>query len=78
MVSLTQKGCYYEKISDIRYGIYSTFEVLLHPSIQEDMFRLDNKTISNIPEYKLRKITDTIDWQEQQHLWQGLLANSSK
>ena len=48
--------------------------VLLCPKIQEEIFLGDNKTISEIPEYKLRQITDTIDWQEQEKLWQELLS----
>lgn len=46
---------------------------LLCPKIQEDIFLLDNKVISKIPEYKLRRIVDAIDWQEQYQIWQELL-----
>jgi len=46
--------------------------ILLCPKIQEDIFLGDNKAISEIPEYKLRRIIDTMDWQEQQKFWQEL------
>jgi hypothetical protein len=52
--------------------------ILLCPKIQEEIFLGDNKTISDIPEYKLRKITDKIDWQEQEKLWQELLSTLPK
>ena len=52
--------------------------VLLCPKIQEEIFLGDNKTISDIPEYKLRQISDAIDWQEQEKLWQELLSTLSK
>jgi hypothetical protein len=39
---------------------------------------MDNKAISEIPEYKLRRIIDTIDWQEQCQFWQELLNNPAK
>ena len=49
--------------------------ILLCPKIQEDIFLLDNEAISKIPEYKLRRIIDTSDWQEQYQIWQELLSN---
>lgn len=52
--------------------------ILLSPKIQEDIFLGDNKAISEIPEYKLRRIIDTMDWQEQQKLWQELRNNPTK
>jgi len=52
--------------------------ILLCPKIQEDIFLLDNKVISEIPEYKLRRIIDNIDWQEQYQIWQELLINPTK
>jgi len=52
--------------------------ILLCPKIQQEIFLGDNKTISEIPEYKLRQITDTIDWQEQEKLWQELLSTLAK
>ncbi|HHT9138052.1 MAG TPA: recombinase family protein [Candidatus Wunengus sp. YC60] len=52
--------------------------ILLCPKIQEDIFLRDDKAISEIPEYKLRKIIDTMDWQEQQKFWQELLNKSTK
>jgi DNA invertase Pin-like site-specific DNA recombinase len=47
--------------------------IVLCPKIQENILLGENAVISKIPEYKLRKITDTFDWQEQQGLWQELL-----
>jgi len=52
--------------------------ILLCPKIQEDIFLGDDKAISEIPEYKLRRIIDTIDWQEQEKLWQELRNNPTK
>ena len=52
--------------------------ILLCPKIQDDIFLLDNKAISEIPEYKLRRIIDAIDWQEQCQIWQELLSDPSK
>lgn len=52
--------------------------ILLCPKIQEDICLLDNKIISDIPEYKLRRIIDTIDWQKQYQIWQELLKNPSR
>lgn len=52
--------------------------VLLCPKIQEEIFLGDNKMISAIPEYKLRNIIDTIEWQGQEKLWQELLNTLPK
>jgi hypothetical protein len=52
--------------------------ILLCPKIQNDILLLDNKAISEIPEYKLRRIIDTFDWQEQSQIWQELLNNPAK
>ncbi|MBF0571724.1 MAG: recombinase family protein [Candidatus Omnitrophica bacterium] len=52
--------------------------VLLCPQIQEEIFLGDNNILSNIPEYKLRQISNTIDWQEQEKLWQDLLKTLLK
>jgi len=52
--------------------------ILLSPKIQEDIFLGEDKAISEIPEYKLRRIIDTMDWQEQQKFWQELHNNPSK
>jgi hypothetical protein len=52
--------------------------ILLCPKIQNDILLMDNKAISEIPEYKLRRIIDTIDWQEQCQFWQELLNNPAK
>ncbi|MBF0522231.1 MAG: recombinase family protein [Candidatus Omnitrophica bacterium] len=52
--------------------------VLLCPKIQENIFLGESSIISQIPEYKLRKITDTMGWQEQQNLWQKLLNTASE
>lgn len=52
--------------------------VLLCPKIQEEILLGNNKTLSEIPEYKLRNIIDTIDWQEQEKLWQELLGTLAK
>jgi len=52
--------------------------ILLCPKIQEDIFLGDDKAISEIPEYKLRRVIDTMDWQEQQRFWQELRNNPTK
>jgi len=52
--------------------------ILLCPKIQQDIFLGDDKAISEIPEYKLRRIIDTMDWQEQQKFWQELRNNPTK
>jgi len=51
---------------------------LLCPKIQEEILMGDNKMLSEIPEYKLRNIIETIDWQEQEKLWQALFDTLSK
>ena len=46
---------------------------LLSPSIQEDILLGENERLSEIPEYKLREVTNEPDWQAQRALWNNLL-----
>lgn len=48
--------------------------MLLSPRIQEEIVSLPNDQLSQVPEYKLRRITDEIDWQKQYTIWQELLT----
>ena len=52
--------------------------MLLSPTIQEEIISLPNDQLSLIPEYKLRRITDEIDWQKQYAIWQEVLQNTSR
>ena len=47
--------------------------LLLSPAIQEEIICSENKALNLIPEYKLRSITNEVDWQKQGQMWQDLL-----
>jgi len=47
--------------------------LLLSSKIQEEILLSDNKTLFNVPEYRLRDITSEVDWNKQQELWDKLL-----
>ena len=49
--------------------------LLISPRIQEEILLSDNKTLSSIPEYKLRDITKELDWNKQQEIWNNLLKS---
>ena len=52
--------------------------LLLSPKIQEEILLSDNKTLFNVPEYRLRDITTEVDWNKQQELWNTLLKSNQK
>jgi len=47
--------------------------LMLSPKIQKEILFSPNEQISSIPEYKLRNITDEVEWQKQYAIWQELL-----
>lgn len=49
--------------------------LLISPQIQEEILLSDNKTLFNIPEYKLRDVTKEVDWSKQQKIWNTLLKS---
>ncbi|MFA5143280.1 MAG: recombinase family protein [Candidatus Omnitrophota bacterium] len=49
--------------------------LLMSPRIQEEILLSDNKALSSIPEYKLRDITQELDWNRQQEIWNNLLKS---
>jgi len=49
--------------------------LLISPQIQEEILLSDDKTLLNIPEYKLRDITKELDWNKQQEIWNTLLKS---
>lgn len=52
--------------------------LLISPRIQEEILLSNDKTLSNIPEYKLRDITKELDWNKQQEIWNNLLKSQQK
>ncbi len=46
---------------------------LLSPAIQEEILLGANDRLSEIPEYKLREVTNEPDWQAQRNIWDKLL-----
>ena len=49
--------------------------LLLSSQIQEEILLSDNKVLFNIPEYKLRDITQELDWNKQLEIWNNLLKS---
>ena len=49
--------------------------LLISPQIQEEILLSDDKTLFNIPEYKLRGVTKELDWNKQQEIWNVLLKS---
>ena len=47
--------------------------LFLSPRIQEEIFAQNDPCLSEIPEYKLRSITDELDWDKQYIMWQKLV-----
>lgn len=50
---------------------------LLSPAIQEDILLGESDRLSEIPEYKLREVTNEPDWQTQAALWNKLLESAT-
>jgi len=46
--------------------------LLLAPRIQEEIILQNDPCLLEIPEYKLRTITDELDWNNQYSIWQKL------
>ena len=51
--------------------------LFLSPRIQEDIILQNNQSLFEIPEYKLRTITDELDWNKQYAMWQKLAQKRS-
>jgi len=51
--------------------------LFLAPRIQEEIFVQNDSCLSEIPEYKLRTITDELDWDKQYTMWQKLVSKAS-
>ena len=47
--------------------------LLISPLIQEEILLSTDKTLCNVPEYKLRDVTKELDWDKQQEIWKDLL-----
>ncbi|NTU49670.1 MAG: recombinase family protein [Desulfobulbaceae bacterium] len=47
--------------------------LMLSPKIQEEILFSPNQQISSVPEYKLRNISDEVDWSKQHQIWTTLL-----
>ena len=46
--------------------------LFLSPRIQEEMILQNDPCLFEIPEYKLRNITDELEWDKQYAMWQKL------
>ena len=68
--TVREKGCTLKEIagwigiSPARICHIATM-LLISPRIQEEILLSDNKALSSIPEYKLRDITQELDWNKQ-------------
>jgi hypothetical protein len=47
--------------------------LLISPRIQEEILCSEKPNLKQIPEYKLRSVTNEPDWQKQQEIWQKLI-----
>jgi hypothetical protein len=47
--------------------------LLISPRIQEEILCSEKPSLKQIPEYKLRSVTNEPDWQKQQEIWQKLI-----
>ncbi|MFH0739413.1 MAG: recombinase family protein [Candidatus Omnitrophota bacterium] len=80
---IKEKGCSIEEIANwlgiIRPRLCQFINMLLlSPKIQEEILLSEEKTIFNIPEYKLRDIIAEVDWNAQQKLWNNLIESHQK
>jgi len=51
--------------------------LFLSPRIQEEIVLQNNPCLFEIPEYKLRLITDELDWDKQYVMWQKLAQKAA-
>ncbi|MBP7056340.1 MAG: recombinase family protein [Candidatus Omnitrophica bacterium] len=52
--------------------------LFLSPHIQEEMILKNKPELFQIPEYKLRPITEEVDWGKQYAMWQDLMTEAAK
>ncbi|MFA5304733.1 MAG: recombinase family protein [Candidatus Omnitrophota bacterium] len=52
--------------------------LLISPQIQEEILLSDDKTLFDVPEYRLRKVIEELDWDKQQEIWKDLLKTLGK
>ncbi len=50
--------------------------LMLSPRIQEEILFAPNDQLSSVPEYKLRRITDDVNWEKQYSIWQEISRTS--
>jgi hypothetical protein len=51
--------------------------LFLSPRVQEEIILQNDPCLFEIPEYKLRTITDELDWDKQYVMWQKLTQKTS-